>query len=209
MFGDWSEAEKLIYEFESPSFFKMFCLHYSFEFFKGITYVSIYQASNFKEKRYLRGTRKCLKVLEIFESNGCPNVAPLCFFLRAELAAVTGKSSPSQLQALYEIAIDSAKSAGFYFVESFANERASLMCSHDDRDAFLSSALVAYHEWGATSKVEQLESIIRSLKSRGDRVEQTAPIDCIRNGEGSKEEETKHETAEKAEGDTERSEVTQ
>ena len=161
IFNDYDAAlgssKGLIYA-EWALFF--FCTRLAFE---GLTHFAV-ASQRMHQLRNLRKGRSILRRLKSFMSEGCPNVYHFITLLTAENLALTKKrcSDFSQVRNAYDHAIKTSGRLGILHIQAIANERAGLYCLLRDQtdwaSTYLTRARCLYEEWGASAKVEQLQS---------------------------------------------------
>ncbi|MCO4763760.1 MAG: AAA family ATPase [Myxococcales bacterium] len=114
----------------------------------------------------LRRSRKVLKKLKTWAANAPSNFLQKDELVAAELARVKGRHSAAM--NAYEVAIAIARKNGFLHDEALACELAGRFNLTQGRArmarSYLMDARYAYARWGATSKVQLLESEFPALK---------------------------------------------
>ncbi|MBE9040472.1 AAA family ATPase [Oscillatoriales cyanobacterium LEGE 11467] len=132
-----------------------------YQFFYGLTLAALYPSANSNlQKQYWQTLEAIQNQLERWTSHCPENFEHKCLLLSAEMAWI----SDAILEAvdLYDFAIASAKENEFIQHEALANERATKFWLARGKEKiaslYLNEAYRGYQRWGASRKVEELES---------------------------------------------------
>jgi signal transduction histidine kinase len=130
-------------------------------FYHGLILASVYpKAKETEEIEYKSRLQRILRLMRMW-AEGCPdNYLHKYLLLQAEYTRLFGKNH-YKVADLYDEAIDSAKEHGFLHNQAVANECAAKFYLTWNKDkvarGYLTEARYLYEQWGAFSKVKQLE----------------------------------------------------
>ncbi|MEM7347649.1 MAG: GAF domain-containing protein, partial [Chloroflexota bacterium] len=142
-------------------------------FYQSLILTALYPtATAQKQRSYWRTLKKNQRRMKKWSDNAPENFAHKYLLVAAEMAGLKGEISNAI--TLYEQAIDSANKNEFVQNEAIANELAAKyhLGRGQERIAktYLFDARYSYRQWGATAKVEQLDSSYPQLGTKdGDR----------------------------------------
>jgi ATP/maltotriose-dependent transcriptional regulator MalT len=137
-----------------------------FTFYRGLAAAALAaELPRRRGARYRRAVGRCRKLLRRWARNG-PDFAHMATLLEAELARLRGR--PGVARSAFERAARQAREHQFLHHAALAHERRASLLTALRRETEASSALeeaaALYAEWGASSKVAQLEQ----RSTRGD-----------------------------------------
>ena len=130
-------------------------------FFQSLILTTLYPAANFAEqKQYWYQLERNQKQIKIWADNCEANFLHKYLIIEAEIARISGNKL--EAMELYDLAIASAKTHGFIQNQALANELAAKfwlgMNKEDFAKIYLRKAYNGYQNWGAKSKVADLEN---------------------------------------------------
>ncbi|AFY82191.1 AAA family ATPase [Oscillatoria acuminata] len=139
-------------------------------FYYGLVLAAVYStASKTKQEEYWTLLEKQQQQLQIWTENCPENYQDKLLLVSAEMARLSGKEL--EAMELYRQAIAQAKASGFTQNEALANELAAQFYFRKGWDevgkVYIREAAYNYTKWGASAKVQQLETKYPKFLRRG------------------------------------------
>jgi predicted ATPase/signal transduction histidine kinase len=140
-----------------------------YSFYQALILLALYPGATFSDKsQYLKLTEEHCSKLKIWSENCPENFLAMYQLVLAGMAQIQGDFWVASQQ--YDEAIENAKCYQLYYLESLANELTARFYYAVDRrnlgDIYLKQAYDRYKSWGATPKLEWLESQFPDCLSR-------------------------------------------